>query len=148
MWCLISGGEPLLRPDFPEIYLALKRHGLLVSVFTNACLVTEEHVELFRRYPPRDIEVSVYGATRETYEAGDAASRLLRRLLAAASTCCSRAASRCGSRPWPCAPTCTSCTAIAAFCRARTKDYYRFDPLLHLRFDGDPTATRRSAPSA
>ena len=26
---------------------------------------------------------------------------------------------------------------MAAFCRARTKDYYRFDPLLHLRFDGD-----------
>ena len=27
---------------------------------------------------------------------------------------------------------------IGRFCRARTKDYYRFDPLLHLRFDGDP----------
>ena len=28
--------------------------------------------------------------------------------------------------------------AIADFCRARTKDYFRFDPQLHLRFDGDP----------
>ena len=28
--------------------------------------------------------------------------------------------------------------AIAEFCRARTKDYFRFDPQLHLRFDGDP----------
>jgi radical SAM protein with 4Fe4S-binding SPASM domain len=28
--------------------------------------------------------------------------------------------------------------AIAAFCRAHTKDYFRFDPQLHLRFDGDP----------
>jgi radical SAM protein with 4Fe4S-binding SPASM domain len=26
---------------------------------------------------------------------------------------------------------------IAKFCRERTKDYFRFDPLLHLRFDGD-----------
>ncbi len=26
---------------------------------------------------------------------------------------------------------------MSAFCRAHTKDYYRFDPLLHLRFDGD-----------
>jgi radical SAM protein with 4Fe4S-binding SPASM domain len=26
---------------------------------------------------------------------------------------------------------------IAAFCRARTKDYFRFDPFLHLRFDRD-----------
>jgi radical SAM protein with 4Fe4S-binding SPASM domain len=28
--------------------------------------------------------------------------------------------------------------AITAFCRARTKDFFRFDPQLHLRFDGDP----------
>lgn len=27
--------------------------------------------------------------------------------------------------------------AIADFCRERTKDYYRFDPQLHLRFDGN-----------
>jgi radical SAM protein with 4Fe4S-binding SPASM domain len=26
---------------------------------------------------------------------------------------------------------------ISRFCREHTKDYYRFDPLLHLRFDGD-----------
>jgi len=29
--------------------------------------------------------------------------------------------------------------AIAAFGRARTKDFYRFDPQLHLRFDGNAT---------
>ena len=46
----------------------LKRKGLLVSVFTNATLVREEHVALFKKYPPRDIEVTVYGVTRETYE--------------------------------------------------------------------------------
>ena len=69
MWCLVTGGETLLRPDFPEIYLALKRKGLLVSVFTNATLVNKEHVALFKKYPPRDIEVTVYGVTRETYEA-------------------------------------------------------------------------------
>jgi radical SAM protein with 4Fe4S-binding SPASM domain len=27
---------------------------------------------------------------------------------------------------------------IGRFCRQRTKDYFRFDPVLHLRFDGDP----------
>ncbi len=27
---------------------------------------------------------------------------------------------------------------IAEFCRTRTKDYYRFDPVLHYRYDGDP----------
>ena len=68
LWCLLTGGEPLLRPDFSDIYLALKKRGLLVSVFTNACLVRPEHVELFRRYPPRDLEITTYGASREAYE--------------------------------------------------------------------------------
>ena len=31
---------------------------------------------------------------------------------------------------------------IARFCRARTKDYFRFDPFLHLRFDRDPRKNR------
>lgn len=52
LWCLLTGGEPLRREDFVEIYLGLKRLGLLVSVFSNACLVTPRHVELFRKYPP------------------------------------------------------------------------------------------------
>ena len=59
MWVLISGGEPLLREDFPQIYMALKRKGLLVSVFTNATLLQDKHIELFKKYPPRDIELSL-----------------------------------------------------------------------------------------
>jgi hypothetical protein len=29
-------------------------------------------------------------------------------------------------------------TQIAQFCREKTKDYFRFDPFLHLRFDVNP----------
>jgi len=47
---LLTGGEPLLRKDFLDIYLDLKRLGLLVSVFTNATLVSDEHVRVFKRY--------------------------------------------------------------------------------------------------
>ena len=52
LWCLLTGGEPLLRTDFEETYLGLKRLGLLVSVFTNACLVTPVHIELLTEVPP------------------------------------------------------------------------------------------------
>jgi MoaA/NifB/PqqE/SkfB family radical SAM enzyme len=69
LWVLLTGGEPLLRRDFAEIYLMLKRKGLLVSVFTNATLVNQSHIELFKHYPPRDIEVTIYGASQGTYEA-------------------------------------------------------------------------------
>jgi radical SAM protein with 4Fe4S-binding SPASM domain len=135
-WCLLTGGEPLLREDFADIYLALKRKGLLVSVFTNATLINEEHLRLFKRYPPRDIEVSVYGVTQETYERvtqrrGSFAAfmRGLERLFACGVKVHLKAmALRSNVNELP---------AIARFCRARTRDYYRFDPLLHLRFDGN-----------
>jgi radical SAM protein with 4Fe4S-binding SPASM domain len=65
---LLTGGEPLLRPDFPEVYLAALRRGLLVTVFTNGTLVTERIAELFAEYTPERVEVSVYGMTPGTYE--------------------------------------------------------------------------------
>ena len=68
LWCLITGGEPLLRDDFFDLYMYLKKKGLLVSVFTNGTLITDEHISLFKKYPPRDLEVSVYGAAEKTYE--------------------------------------------------------------------------------
>lgn len=136
VWGLITGGEPLLRPDFAEIYLALKRKGLLVSVFTNATLIDGEHVALFRKYPPRDIEVTVYGVTRETYEAVtrrpgsfDGFLRGLNLLI--------ESGVRIRLKAMAMRSNLHEQDAIAGFSRARTKDYYRFDPQLHLRFDGD-----------
>ncbi len=64
---LLTGGEPLLRDDFVEIYLAAKRLGLLVTVFTNGSLVDERHLDLFTEYPPHEVEVSVYGMSEATY---------------------------------------------------------------------------------
>lgn len=64
---LITGGEPLLRPDFPEIYVHCKKIGLEVSVNTNASLITDEHIAMFREYPPNRLNVSLYGACEETY---------------------------------------------------------------------------------
>ena len=136
LWCMITGGEPLLRQDFADIYLALRRKGLLVSLFTNACLVSKEHVALFKKHPPRDVEVTVYGVTRETYERvtrrpGSYAAfrRGLDLLLDNGIKVRLKAmALRSNVHELP---------GIAAFCRARTMDYFRFDPLLHLRYDGD-----------
>jgi radical SAM protein with 4Fe4S-binding SPASM domain len=137
MWCLITGGEPLLRADFPEIYMGLKRLGLLVSVFTNATLIREEHVALFRKYPPRDMEITVYGVTKETYEA------VTRRPGSFESFMNGLQALIKNSVPVRLKAMAIQANlheqqAIAEFCRARTKDYYRFDPQLHLRFDGNP----------
>ena len=42
LFLLLSGGEPLLRHDFPELYRYAVRRGLLISLFTNATLVTDD----------------------------------------------------------------------------------------------------------
>lgn len=136
LWVLISGGEPLLREDFAEVYLLLKRKGLLVSVFTNATLIRPEHVELFRKYPPRDIEVSVYGATRETYE------RVTRRpgswgAFRRGLSLLEEGGVRVRFKAMALRSNVHELPAMSEFCRTHTKDYYRFDPLLHCRFDGD-----------
>jgi radical SAM protein with 4Fe4S-binding SPASM domain len=136
VWCLITGGEPLLRKDFFDIYRALLGKGLVLSLFTNATLISAEHVRFFKKFPPREIEVTVYGNTRETYErvtrkpgSFDTFMRGLERLLGSGLPLRLKAmALRSNKHELP---------AIGDFCRRRTKDYYRFDPQLHLRFDRD-----------
>ena len=64
---LLTGGEPLLRKDFNEIYLACKNLGLLVSVNTNATLINEEKIKLFKENPPQRVNITLYGMSRETY---------------------------------------------------------------------------------
>jgi radical SAM protein with 4Fe4S-binding SPASM domain len=65
---LITGGDPLLRRDFAEVYRHARLSGLDVTVFTNGTLVTERTVDLFRDLPPRMVEITLYGATAETYD--------------------------------------------------------------------------------
>jgi MoaA/NifB/PqqE/SkfB family radical SAM enzyme len=65
-----TGGEPLLREDFTELYLCARRLGMRVILFTNARLITDELADLMVRVPPgRWVEVSVYGMRAESYDA-------------------------------------------------------------------------------
>jgi len=68
IWLSFTGGEPLIREDFPLVYEAAKRKGFIISVFTNATLITEEIADLFYELPPRIVSVSLYGSTAEVYE--------------------------------------------------------------------------------
>jgi radical SAM protein with 4Fe4S-binding SPASM domain len=68
LYMLFTGGEPLLRDDFPQIYRYAKEKGLLVTVFTNGTLITDKVAGMFRELPPHEVEISLYGATAPTYE--------------------------------------------------------------------------------
>jgi len=65
-----TGGEPLLREDFEELYIFARKLGLKVLLFTNATLITPYLAELFSRIPPLEkIETTVYGMKKSSYEA-------------------------------------------------------------------------------
>jgi len=67
MFLLITGGDPFLRPDFNEIYTYAKTKGLIITVFTNGYTITEQILRTLQKYPPRLVEITLYGATEETY---------------------------------------------------------------------------------
>lgn len=64
-----TGGEPLLREDFEEIYLFSRKLGLKVLLLTNATLITPRLAKTFSRIPPLEkIEITVYGMKKRSYE--------------------------------------------------------------------------------
>lgn len=69
LWLLLTGGEPLLRQDFQEIYRTARKTGFILTLFTNGTLLDERTADFLAEYPPFTTEISLYGATQATYEA-------------------------------------------------------------------------------
>jgi radical SAM protein with 4Fe4S-binding SPASM domain len=136
--CLITGGEPLLRGDFADIYLKLKRKGLLLSVFTNASLITKEHIKLFKQYPPRDLEVTVYGITKETHTAVTRNPATYSAFMKGLNLLF-ESNIKVRLKAMALRSNLHEFSKISSFCEEKTKDFYRFDPFLHLRYDRDET---------
>jgi radical SAM protein with 4Fe4S-binding SPASM domain len=68
-WLLYTGGEIFARKDFLEIYTYAKKKGFLITLFTNGTLINEKIADYLVEWPPFAIEITLYGRTKETYEA-------------------------------------------------------------------------------
>jgi radical SAM protein with 4Fe4S-binding SPASM domain len=68
LWLLFTGGEIFARRDFLDIYTYAKRKGLIITLFTNGTLITPRIADYLAEWRPFNIEITLYGATRETYE--------------------------------------------------------------------------------
>ncbi|GEM_PF-94944 len=62
----ISGGEPMLRPDFPEVLDYLTRKARSYGLNTNGTLITPEIARLLTRKGSK--MVALYGATAEVHD--------------------------------------------------------------------------------
>lgn len=69
LYLLLTGGEPLLWPDFWKLYEELIRMGFLISINTNGSVIDQEVIERFQRMPPKRINITLYGANDASYEA-------------------------------------------------------------------------------
>lgn len=67
LFLLLTGGEPFLRPDLPALVRGLQRLGLVLSINTNGTLIDERAVAWLRKSPPARVNLTLYGAGRETY---------------------------------------------------------------------------------
>lgn len=69
LWLLYTGGEIFARKDFLEIYTEAKKRGFIITLFTNGTMITPRIADYLVEYRPFSIEITLYGATRQTYEA-------------------------------------------------------------------------------
>ena len=69
LWILYTGGEIFARKDFLDIYTEAKKRGFLITLFTNGTMITPRIADYLAEWRPFVIEITMYGATRETYEA-------------------------------------------------------------------------------
>ena len=67
VFALLTGGEPLIREDFFEIYRGMKQLGLMISLNSNGFLLNGENLQRLLEDPPSRINISLYGGCNETY---------------------------------------------------------------------------------
>lgn len=68
LFLLLTGGEPLLFPDFKKLYLGLQEMGMILTINTNGTLIDEEWAKFFHEHKPRRINITLYGSNNDTYD--------------------------------------------------------------------------------
>ena len=67
VFALLTGGEPLVRKDFFEIYDGMRKMGILISINSNGSMLKGSILERFLEAPPLRFNISLYGGSNDTY---------------------------------------------------------------------------------
>lgn len=68
LFCLLTGGEIFTYPGFRTLYTKMKQKGIHIVLNTNGTMLNRDTIEWLAKEPPRRLNISLYGATPETYE--------------------------------------------------------------------------------
>jgi len=83
LYVMFTGGECLSYAGFDTLYEYAYELGAKVGIMTNAALITDERIELFKRMPPESISVTLYGFSSETYAKACGNGKAFERVMAA-----------------------------------------------------------------
>lgn len=64
----ISGGEPLLYPDFFEVLEYMNKIGIRITISTNAVLINENIVKKMIQNNVRGVQISLDGSNKELHD--------------------------------------------------------------------------------
>ncbi len=69
VWLQITGGEPLIDPDFIDAYSHAFDMGMMIQISTNASTLHKpKNLNLLTERPPYRVTVSVYGASEASFD--------------------------------------------------------------------------------
>lgn len=69
LYLTLTGGECTQYPEFVRLYEELSKMGFRITVMTNAGAYNDVIRDMFRRYPPSNVGITLYGGSNETYAA-------------------------------------------------------------------------------
>ena len=67
-WLCITGGEPLMHPEFETIWKELTQMGFFITLQTNASMIEGKFQKLLEDYPPKGVKITLYGSNDEVYD--------------------------------------------------------------------------------
>lgn len=67
-WLCVTGGEPLMHPEFETIWRELTDMGFFITLQTNGSLITGKMAKLLEECPPRGVKITLYGSNDQVYE--------------------------------------------------------------------------------
>lgn len=68
LYLLLTGGEPLIWPDFWTFYDELIDLGFIISINTNGSLIDQNAITHLKNKPPQRVNITLYGASDTTYK--------------------------------------------------------------------------------
>lgn len=68
LYLLLTGGEPFIYPGFRELYEGLHSMGIVLMINSNGTMIDRDTVEWLKAMAPSRINITLYGASADTYE--------------------------------------------------------------------------------